>query len=377
MSFPNGIAPTASGIATNGIAPTARACVADGIATDGIAPTARACIADGIAPLIITLLISLLLIVCHFIYYNRNKFSLFNRAMSASIQTKDQAKQDQAKQAQVKAQVKAPVKPLKIVVFDLDETLGCFIEVGIFWDALEDYYGHSLFKEKFFEVLDIFPEFLRPNIFKILEFVKEKKEKLQCDHVMIYTNNQGPKSWVKMISEYFNSTLEYELFDKIIAAFKVKNKIIEICRTSHDKSVDDLIRCTKIPPNAEICFIDDQFHPLMEQDNVYYVHVKPYMFTMSFEKMAMRYFDKYLDKPDDKENIVKKLDFIDNMVTFMKKYNFLTRDKSDLEQNADKVVSKQLLIHLETFFKKGRMKNTRKQKSQLKSRTTRRRNMFI
>jgi len=280
-------------------------------------------------------------------------------------------------QSQLKIIKTPPTKPLKIVVFDLDETLGCFIEVGIFWDALEDYYGHSLFKDKFFEVLDIFPEFLRPNIFKILEFVKEKKEKLQCDHVMIYTNNQGPKSWVKMISEYFNSTLEYELFDKIIAAFKVRNKIIEMCRTSHDKSVDDLIRCTKIPSNAEICFIDDQFHPLMEQDNVYYVHVKPYMFTMPFDKMAMRYFDKYLDNPDDKENTVKKLDFIDSIVAFMKKYNFITRDKSDLEQNADKVVSKQLLIHLETFFKKGRMKNTRKQKNQLKSRNTRRRNMFI
>ena len=28
-------------------------------------------------------------------------------------------------------------KPLKIVVFDLDETLGCFVELGMFWDALE------------------------------------------------------------------------------------------------------------------------------------------------------------------------------------------------------------------------------------------------
>jgi len=268
-------------------------------------------------------------------------------------------------------------KPIKIVVFDLDETLGCFIEVGLFWDALENYYGHNLFKDKFFEVLDIFPEFLRPNIFKILEFIKEQKEKNLCDHVMIYTNNQGPKSWVKMISDYFNTRLGYELFDKIIAAFKVKNKIIEICRTSHDKSVDDLIRCTKIPSNAEICFIDDVFHPLMEQDNVYYVHVKPYIFTMQFETMATRYFDKYLNNSDNKENNVKKLDFIDNIVTFMKRYNFITQEKSDIEQKADKVVSKQLLIHLETFFKKGRTKNTRKQKNQFKSRATRRRSMFI
>jgi len=165
------------------ITPTASACIADGIASNY----------SGIAPLIITLLISLLLIVCHFIYYNRNKFSLFNRVMSDEKQA--QAKQVQAKQAQTKEQI--PVKPLKIVVFDFDETLGCFIELGIFWDALEDYYGHNLFKDKFFEVLDIFPEFLRPNIFKILDFVKDKKEKLQCDRVMITRTIKAPKAGLK------------------------------------------------------------------------------------------------------------------------------------------------------------------------------------
>jgi hypothetical protein len=307
--------------------------------------------------LIITILISLLLILCHFIFNYKKIFSPYNKI----------PKQMSKKQLPLTA------KPQKIVVFDLDETLGCFIEVGIFWDALENYYGHNLFKDKLFEVLDVFQEFLRPNIFKILEFVKLQKENNLCDRVMIYTNNQGPKSWVKMISEYFNKKLEYELFDQIIAAFKVRNKIIEMCRTSHDKSVEDLIRCTKIPPNTEICFIDDQFHPLMEQDNVYYINVKPYIYTLPFEEMAERYFTKYLNATVPET----KTDFITRIVADMKKYNFLARPKSDLEQNADKVVSKQLLIHLEKFFKKGRTKNTRKQKHQIKSRATRKRDMFI
>jgi hypothetical protein len=268
-------------------------------------------------------------------------------------------------------------KPQKIVVFDLDETLGSFNEIGIFWAALENYYGHSLFKEQLFEVLELFEEFLRPNIMKILTFVKEQKVKNVCDHVMIYTNNQGPKSWVKMISEYFNMKINYELFDKIIAAFKVKNKVIEMCRTSHDKSVEDLIRCTKIPTNTEICFIDDQFHPLMEQDNVYYINVKPYVFSMPYEQMAERYFDAYLKNPTGKEKEKEKEDFIHFIVTNMKRYIFTVRHKSDVEQNADKVVSKQLLIHLENFFKKGRTKNTRKHKTNVKSKATRRRNMFI
>ena len=61
----------------------------------------------------------------------------------------------------------------------------------------------------------------------------------------------------------------------------------------------------------------------------------------------------------------------------MKKYNFIVKSKSDLEQNADKIVSKQLLIHLENFFKKGRSKNTRKIKTHIKSTNTRKRNMFV
>jgi len=265
-------------------------------------------------------------------------------------------------------------KPKKIVVFDLDETLGSFVELGIFWDALESYYKHNLNNNKLFEVLDLFQTFLRPDILKILQFIKSQKENKKCDYVMIYTNNQGPKSWVKSISEYFNNKLDYELFDKIIAAFKVRNKVIEICRTSHEKSVSDLIRCTKIPTNTEICFIDDQYHSLMEEDNVYYINVKPYLYTIPFKDMAENYFDKYL-KNDDKHH--DKEAFIKFIVDFMKEYNFIVKNKSEIEQSADKVVSKQLFIHLETFFKKGRNNNTRKRKIKKKHKTTKKRNMFI
>ena len=280
--------------------------------------------------------------------FSYNNFSLYNSIRSAMA--------------------KSISKPLKIVVFDLDETLGSFIEIGIFWSSLENYYGHNLLKEQLFEVIDLFQEFLRPNILKILTFIKSQKENNICNNVMIYTNNQGPKSWVKMIGDYFNSKLDYELFDKIISAFKVNNKIIELCRTSHDKSFTDLIRCTKIPPNTEICFIDDQFHALMVEDNIYYINVKPYIFSIPFEEMAQRYYDKYLKKSetDNRDG------FIQSIVTTMRKYNFIVRPKSDIEHKTDKIISKQLLIHLENFFKKGQSKNTRKYKSQVKNRGTRR-----
>ena len=102
------------------------------------------------------------------------------------------------------------VVPDKIVVFDLDETLGCFVEVGVFWDALEAYFSklpskRTLTSADFFVMLDIFPEFFRPNILKILKYILKKKQQKKCAQLLMFTNNQGPPDWVRMISEYFES----------------------------------------------------------------------------------------------------------------------------------------------------------------------------
>jgi hypothetical protein len=64
---------------------------------------------------------------------------------------------------------------MKIVVFDLDETLGYFTELGIFWDSLANYMkitqNPELNQTHFNEILDLFPEFLRPNIINILNYL--------------------------------------------------------------------------------------------------------------------------------------------------------------------------------------------------------------
>jgi hypothetical protein len=255
--------------------------------------------------------------------------------------------------------------PKKIVVFDLDETLGCFIEISMFWNALEEYYGIKLANERFYNLLNIFPEFLRPNIINILHYLKDKKINNECDQIMIYTNNQGPKSWVYMISNYFNQTVDYELFDKIIAAFKVNGKIVELNRTSHGKSVKDLIRCTKIQTDTEICFIDDQYHPLMNHENVYYINLKPYVFSMPYQEMAERYFEK------EKKNIPEKKEiFVKKIVDYMNKYNFNINPKSNEEKEVEKVITKQIMIHLEDFFKKKKSHNTKKRKNTTTTTTT-------
>ena len=95
---------------------------------------------------------------------------------------------------------------MKIVVFDLDETLGYFVEYGIFWDCLNKYLlneNYELTQNNFNEILDLFPEFLRPNIINMLNYLKNKKQSKCCNKMMIYTNNQGPKKWAQQIISYF------------------------------------------------------------------------------------------------------------------------------------------------------------------------------
>ena len=134
---------------------------------------------------------------------------------------------------------------MKIVVFDLDETLGYFTQYGIFWDSLVNYLKVKnkpiMTQTDFDEVLDLYPEFLRPNIINILSYLKRKKETNCCHKMMIYTNNTGPREWAKYIIGYFEGKIKYKLIDQIIAAFKINGKRVEICRTTHNKTHKDFI----------------------------------------------------------------------------------------------------------------------------------------
>ena len=253
----------------------------------------------------------------------------------------------------------------KIVVFDLDETIGNFVELGMFCDALEKNIKRKLTNDEFFNILDIFPEFLRPNILNILNFLLDKKQKGKCDKIMIYTNNQGPKSWAQQISAYFEYKLGVKVFDQIIAAFKVKGKIVEICRTSHDKSVGDLLNCTQIPHTTQICFLDDQYHPLMEHSNVFYINVKPYTYNMKFKDMAERYYQQ-IGSDMTKENF---LSYINN---YMGQYNFTVINKDETEIKVDEIISKKIIIHLEEFFNNKKRRTRRKRNKRNKRNLTRR-----
>lgn len=231
----------------------------------------------------------------------------------------------------------------RIVVFDLDQTLGCFTEIGMFWSALNKILKYHS-KEQFFKVMDLFPEFLRPKILTMLKKLLSKKSHGKCDKIMIYTNNNGPRTWVQMIADYFEYKLGEPVFD-VISAFKFNNSIIEICRTSESKNTPDLLRCANVSPETKICFFDDLYHPLMKHDNVYYVNIKPFYYSMPYKSMAERY-RKHCNDGETQPA------FVNEVVAHMKKNRFTVINKSASEIAVDNVVSKQMMIHIDKFFSK-------------------------
>jgi hypothetical protein len=245
---------------------------------------------------------------------------------------------------------------MKIVVFDLDETLGYFTQFGIFWDCLNKYLN-TAHKPTFTEVLDLYPEFLRPNIMNILNYLKKKKHADHCNKVLIYTNNMGPRKWAEQIISYFEDKIKYKLFDQIIAAFKINGKRVELNRTTHNKTHGDLIQCTKISQDTEICFIDDVFYPGMANDNVYYINIKPYFYSIPFHEMLKRFKgSRTLTHFCDEQ-------FTQSMTEYMNMYHFAVFNKNKDEYEVDKILGKHIIYHLQKFFnnstKNRTVKNTK------------------
>lgn len=266
----------------------------------------------------------------------------------------------------------------KIVVFDLDETLGYFSEFGMIWEAVSSYIlKNNLLpnqekeekeelkdQQLFNNLLDLFPEFLRPNIFSILEYLKRKKIKSKCNKLILYTNNQGPTEWAKSIIKYFETKTNYKLFDQIIAAYKVNGQQVEMCRTTYSKTHDDLLKCTKLPKNTEICFLDDIYHPEMDNENIYYINLKAYKHDLSFFEIIQRLIRSGIINIDDetkfKEEISKKLI----------RYHYTPRYKTNEEQKIDVIISKRIIHLLKDFFGDTNKKNkTKKYNKSIKNRT--------
>lgn len=260
-----------------------------------------------------------------------------------------------------------------IVVFDMDETLGHFSQLHVFWSILRDFFDYIDYKyvaEDFYQLIETFNLFLRPEIMTILKYLIEAKRAKRCDKIMIYTNNNGPKSWAESIRDYFHWRLDYQIFDQIIGAFKVGGRQIEMCRTGHYKSVSDLISCTKLPENTKILFIDDQHHPEMEGNNVVYLHIKPYIYNYRFIDMINSYYTANAEKID-------KLSDRSHYYNFFKerlgRYRDAGKSHSSLDAEIDAILSRKIIEHLTEFFKTRRTQQHTKKRRRYRLNNTKRR----
>lgn len=252
----------------------------------------------------------------------------------------------------------------KVVVFDLDETLGSFGDLYLLWSGIQHVSPE-------FDSLDIlleqYPEFIRPGMLQILKMLYLKKLSGECQKIFIYTNNQcNNPVWVSQLMKYFNKKVKQmvnvedrnekvELFDKVISAFKIGNTPIELNRTSHKKTYSDLIRCTLLPKNTEICFVDDTEYSRMKQDKVYYILPKPYVHRLTVKEIVERWVqneNKVQEK--NKKVLVTSPAFWFNWFSLHQRAdsvaNRISSDKKQDLLQTDVKVARKLMYSIREFF---------------------------
>ena len=206
-----------------------------------------------------------------------------------------------------KTQEKKSRQHEKVLVFDLDETLGSFSELQWIWTTIMEHYSanptsypnqHQQPKITPLYVLqillEIYPEFLRPGIIHILDYVARRKKQGDCMGIFLYTNNQGSSVWLDTIVDYFNEELTKKnnlpnFFDQVIQSFKIGTHKVELNRTTQLKTYNDLIRCTLLPNETEICFVDNSYYQYMKHPKVFYIQPRSYHHMMSKEDIQERF----------------------------------------------------------------------------------------
>ena len=183
----------------------------------------------------------------------------------------------------------------KSIVFDLDETIGYFKQFIYILNILESYNIRNYNK-----LLNIFNFVFRPNIFKILFYIKDEKIRKKIQYIILYTNNNNNK-FVNIIINYIHSRLNYILFDKIIT-------LNHELRTIKSKNYQDLIHCVNEIEYHKLCFIDDKRHTSMKHSNVFFIQCEKYTFNLDNIKIIklLIYHYPQLESYSDIKNKIKK-----------------------------------------------------------------------
>ena len=162
------------------------------------------------------------------------------------------------------------------IVFDLDHTIGYFKQfVHIInhmdIDKINDSYNY---------LFESFPEYFRPNIFQVFEYLILKRSEKKIKYIMLYTNNNND-IFVNKVIEFINYKLNTTLFDIIITQSHPSRK-------NKYKDYHDLLLCSKLETETEICFIDDKKHENMMYINVFYIKCEPYIYNIDRNEIYER-----------------------------------------------------------------------------------------
>ena len=249
----------------------------------------------------------------------------------------------------------------KIIVFDLDETLGSFVEMNILWTTIQ-FVMNDTNPISQHDLLDLFPEFFRPHIFSILKYIYRKKKTGECDKMYIYTNNQSQSYAVNVISDYFAKKISGNnpLFDQIIYAFKINNQIVQVGRTTHKKTHSDLINCTLMPKKTAICFLDDAEFDEMKKERIYYIKPKAYHHLLSTEDILDRIINsKYHSIFRDNMDSIRD-HYITRCIKLRSYSKQALRDSLYLAEH--EMISKKIMYHLKDFFLLTKKRNKTRKK---------------
>lgn len=242
----------------------------------------------------------------------------------------------------------------KHFVFDLDETIGSFSDLYILVQCVDSLVKTPLDTMLFVhEMLDLYPEFFRYGIEIVLEYLFHKKKTGMCGGVYLYTNNTCfPDSWTFFITSYIEQKWGLPmLFDKIVRAFKINGQILENCRTTSEKTYNDLLHCLILPRKTELCFIDDVIHPKMKHRYVYYIQPRKYNHCLNRSEIISRFLTSKTGVLLS-ETLGNSLEMNMRIWYFKNEYSFDNYYAPSIQElDMDLKVSKEILKYIRKMFR--------------------------
>jgi hypothetical protein len=214
----------------------------------------------------------------------------------------------------------------------------------------------------FEEIMDLYPEFLRVGIFSILRYLRVKQDSGVCLPIYIYTNNQCEDiSWIYQLIDYLESRVSsgkvVKLFARPICAFKIKNKVVEKNRTTHEKTYSDFVRCSILSTSHELCFIDDAYHKKMKHRRVYYIQPPPYVHALSYKQVV----DRFLASDVYRKLYPLRPIHLSGRQSGTSSENEENEEIDELIQMEERKITNKIMYHIrEFFFMSSRRRSTKK-----------------